>query len=130
MLEVRRVDDFEGAFRAAMPEHPDAVLALSAPIVNNHRQYLAALALTHHLPAITLFPGFARDGGLMAYGPDPADVLRQQARLVVKILHGATPANLPIARPMQFKRLCRKFCSGGHDRVGGPCLCGDYAARA
>jgi hypothetical protein len=28
------------------------------------------------------------------------------------------------------ERLCRKFCSGGHDRVGGACLCGDYAARA
>jgi hypothetical protein len=26
--------------------------------------------------------------------------------------------------------LCRKICSGGHERAGGPCLCGDYAARA
>src|SRR6516164_1756637 len=53
VLEVRSVDDFEGAFRAAMPEHPDAVIALSAPLVNNHRQHLAALAVTHHLPAMT-----------------------------------------------------------------------------
>ena len=102
VLEVRRVDDFEGAFRAAMPEHPDAVIALSAPLVNNHRQHLAALALTHHLPAMTLFPGFARDGGLMAYGPD-LERFRQAARLVVKILHGATPADLPIERPTEFK---------------------------
>jgi len=102
VLAVRSVDDFEGAFRAAMPAHPDAVIALSAPIVNNHRQHLAALALTHHLPAMTLFPGFARDGGLMAYGPD-LDRFRQVARLVVKILHGATPADLPIERPTEFK---------------------------
>src|SRR5215471_2749610 len=102
VLEVRSGDDFEGAFRAAMPEHPDAVIALSAPVVNNHRQHLAALALTHHLPAITLFPGFARDGGLMAYGPD-LDRFRQVARLVVKILHGAKPADLPIERPTEFK---------------------------
>ena len=102
VLEVRRVEDFAGAFRAAMPEHPDAVIALSAPLVNNHRQHLAALAVTHHLPAMTLFPGFARDGGLMAYGPD-LERFRQAARLVVKILHGATPADLPIERPMQFK---------------------------
>ena len=103
VLEVRRVDDFEGAFRAAMPEHPDAVIALSAPLVSSHSQHLAALAVTHHLPAITLFPHFARDGGLMAYGPDTVDLFRQEARLVVKILHGATPADLPIERPMQFK---------------------------
>jgi len=103
VLEVRSGDDFAGAFRAAMPEHPDAVIALSAPLVSNHSQHLAALAVTHHLPAITLFPHFARDGGLMAYGPDPADVLRQSARLVAKILHGATPADLPIERPTHFE---------------------------
>jgi len=37
------------------------------------------------------------------YGPDTIDLFRQAARLVVKILHGATPADLPIERPMQFK---------------------------
>src|SRR5215470_5615714 len=82
VLEVRSVDDFEGAFRAAMPEHPDAVIALSAPIFSNHSQHLAALAVTHHLPAITNVPSFARDGGLMAYGPDLTDIFRQEARLV------------------------------------------------
>jgi putative ABC transport system substrate-binding protein len=103
VLEVRRVDDFAGAFRAAMPAQPDAVIALSSPLVSNHRQYLAALAVTHRLPAITLFPSFAREEGLMAYGPDITDIFRQAARLVVKILHGAKPADLPIERPMQFK---------------------------
>src|SRR5262249_1818322 len=102
VLEVRIVDDFAGAFRAAMPAQPNAVIALSSPHVRNNSQHLAALALTHHLPAMTLFPGFARDGGLMAYGPD-LDRFRQVARLVVKILHGATPADLPIERPTEFK---------------------------
>src|SRR5215471_18394833 len=80
VLEVRSVDDFEGAFRAAMPEHPDAGIALSSPHVSNHSQHLAALAVTHRLLAITLFPSFARDGGLMAYGPDTNDIFRQEAR--------------------------------------------------
>ena len=87
-----------------MPEHPDAVIALSAPLLDTHRQHLAALALTHHLPAMTLRPDFARkDGGLMAYGPDLTDIFRQSARLVAKILHGAKPADLPIERPTAFK---------------------------
>ena len=51
---------------------------------------------------MTLFPGFARDGGLMAYGPD-LERFRQAARLVVQILHGATPADPPIERPTEFK---------------------------
>src|SRR5262252_1670232 len=40
VLEVRRVDDFEGAFRAAMPAQPDAVIALSTPLVDSYRQHL------------------------------------------------------------------------------------------
>ena len=56
VLEVRSVDDFEGAFRAAMPEHPDAVIALSAPLVSNHGQHLAALAVTHHLMVTDQIP--------------------------------------------------------------------------
>ena len=103
VLEVRSVDDFEGTFRAAMPEHPDAVIALSSPLVGHYSQHLAALAVTHRLPAITLRPSFARDGGLMAYGPNVTDLFRQAARLVAKILDGAKPADLPIERPMQFK---------------------------
>src|SRR5215468_1350169 len=86
VLEVRSVDDFAGAFRAAMPAQPDAVIALSSPLVGHHGQHLAALAVTHRLPAMTLFPSFARGEGLMAYGPDLTDLFRQEARLVVKIL--------------------------------------------
>jgi putative tryptophan/tyrosine transport system substrate-binding protein len=103
LLEVRSVDEFAGAVSAAMPEHPDAVIALSSPLVNAHRRQLAALAATHHLPAITLFPGFAREGGLMAYGPNLTDVYRQAAVLVAKILHGAKPADVPIERPTKFE---------------------------
>jgi putative ABC transport system substrate-binding protein len=103
VLEVRHVDDFEVAFRAAMPEHPDAVIALSSPLVSNHGQHLAALAVTHRLPAITLRPSFARDGGLMAYGPSFTDNFRRAATYVDKILKGAKPADLPVEQPTKFE---------------------------
>src|SRR5215475_10798175 len=50
-LELLRGHEFEAAFQAAMPEHPDAVIALSSPLVNAHLPHLAALAVTHRLPA-------------------------------------------------------------------------------
>jgi putative tryptophan/tyrosine transport system substrate-binding protein len=55
------------------------------------------------LPAVTLFPEFARVGGLMSYGVDPDDNFRKEgATLVAKVLRGAKPAELPAELPTKF----------------------------
>ena len=46
---------------------------------------------------------FVRNGGLIAYGPVVTDMRRAAAALVVKILGGARPADLPIERPARFE---------------------------
>ena len=61
------------------------------------------LALSHRLPAITLFPDFARAGGLLAYGPDLPSVYRLAGVLAAKVARGADPASLPIERPTKFE---------------------------
>ena len=45
----------------------------------------------------------AEQGGLMGYGPRFTQVYRQRARLLVKVLHGAKPADTPIEQPTQFE---------------------------
>ena len=42
-------------------------------------------------------------GGLIAYGANQADLYRQAAALIVKILNGAKPADLPVERPVKFE---------------------------
>jgi putative ABC transport system substrate-binding protein len=44
-----------------------------------------------------------RDGGLLSYGPDLAEVGDRQASLLDKILHGANAGELPFERPTLFK---------------------------
>jgi putative ABC transport system substrate-binding protein len=39
----------------------------------------------------------------MHYGPDQADAFRASAAYVVKLAHGANPAELPIEQPTQFE---------------------------
>jgi putative ABC transport system substrate-binding protein len=102
-VKVQRRTDFESAFDAANQDHADAMIMLSSPLIAPNVQVLADLALTHRLPAITLFPDFARAGGLVAYGPNILDLFRLVGNLSGKVLHGTKPADLPIERPAKFE---------------------------
>jgi putative tryptophan/tyrosine transport system substrate-binding protein len=44
----------------------------------------------------------AEEGGLIAYGPRLIPAYRQAARLVVKVLQGAKPEDLPVEQPTKF----------------------------
>src|SRR5262245_14084304 len=103
ILEVRTRSDFEGAFAKARERAADAVLMLSSPLIGANAQPLAELAIHHRLPAVTLFPDFARAGGLLAYGVNLLDMYRQTGTIVAKVLQGRKPAELPIERPTKFE---------------------------
>ena len=67
-----------------------------------HRSQLAELTVRHRLPAMFHLREYAEAGGLMAYGPDAADMYRRAATYVDKILKGAMPADLPVEQPVKF----------------------------
>ena len=46
---------------------------------------------------------FARDGGLISYGPDPVALFRQAAGYVDRILKGEKPADLPVQAPTKYE---------------------------
>ena len=103
ILEVRTRSDFEGAFAAARQRSADAAVMLTSPLIGANAQPLAELAIHHRLPAVTLFPDFARVGGLLAYGVNLLDMYRQTGTMVAKVLQGRKPAELPIERPTRFE---------------------------
>ena len=49
------------------------------------------------------FGVFARDGGLMAYGPKLTETFQRGAYYIDRILQGTKPANLPVEQPMRFE---------------------------
>jgi putative ABC transport system substrate-binding protein len=53
--------------------------------------------------ALYFHAAFARDGGLLSYGPDNADIFRHAASYVDRILRGANPAELPVQVPIKFE---------------------------
>ena len=99
VVEVTKVDDFDAAFSAMVKEGAEGVIVLVNPMFNLQRQHIIERAAKHRLPAIYEWKQFVQSGGLISYGADVPDVYRRAAGIVVKILRGAKPRDLPIQRP-------------------------------
>jgi putative tryptophan/tyrosine transport system substrate-binding protein len=102
-IEVRTPSDLDGAFNSAKRGGADSLVMLSSPLISANVRKEAELAILHNLPVITLFPDFARAGGLMAYGPNLLGVFRDNGGMIAKVLQGTKPADLPIQRPTKFE---------------------------
>jgi putative ABC transport system substrate-binding protein len=68
-----------------------------------HIGEIAQAAARNLLPAVSVYRPFAVEGGLMAYGPDTADIFRRSAGYVDRVLRGANPAELPVQQPDKFE---------------------------
>ncbi len=102
-LEVRRVEDFEGAFKSGSRARAEALIVLPTTLTNTHRKPIIQLAEGNRLPAIYPDQEFVDAGGLMSYGPIYADLWRRAATYVDKILKGAKPGEIPVEQPTKFE---------------------------
>jgi len=67
-----------------------------------HRAPIIMLATRNNVPAVYPLLPFVRDGGLLSYGTDLADIFHRAAPYVDQILRGAKPADLPVQLPIKF----------------------------
>jgi putative ABC transport system substrate-binding protein len=68
-----------------------------------HRASIISAAARNRVPAVYWRSYYARDGGLLSYGPDPVDSYRGAATYVDRILRGAKPGDLPVQFPTKFE---------------------------
>jgi putative ABC transport system substrate-binding protein len=68
-----------------------------------HRASVILSASRNNVPTVYPQSIFVRDGGLLSYGPNRADLFRRSASYVDRILRGATPAELPVQLPTKFE---------------------------
>jgi len=96
---VRSSAEFDTAFASIAKKPPDAVFVVAEILTVTYRKRLLDFVATNHLPAMYEFGLFAKDGGLMAYGPDLLDGFRRGADYVDKLLKGAKPLDIPVEQP-------------------------------
>src|SRR6185295_202905 len=101
-VEAGSVEEFPAAFAAMMRAGSQGVVVVTGPAMVSGRARLIELAARHRLPSVYEFPYFVREGGLVAYGPDIAEMSARSALYVDKILKGANPAELPIEQALKY----------------------------
>ena len=75
---------------------------MPSPLVFSFVKQISELAIAKRLPLICLFVEFPKNGGLIAYGPNLAQIFQRCGDYVAKILRCAKPSELPIQRPERF----------------------------
>jgi putative ABC transport system substrate-binding protein len=73
-----------------------------------HRAPIISAAARNNVPAVYSASYFARDGGLLSYGPDVVDLFRRAATYVDRILRGAKPGDLPVQLPTKFEMVVNR----------------------
>jgi putative ABC transport system substrate-binding protein len=103
ILEVRRRDDLGNAFRDAQAARAQALNVFSSPFLASLFREIIDLSVEYRLPAIYQWREHVDAGGLISYGPSLAAMFRQAGTIVVKVLKGAKPADLPVEQPTKFE---------------------------
>ena len=73
-----------------------------------HRAPIISAAARNNVPAVYHNSDYARDGGLLSYGPDQVDIMRRAASYVDRILRGAKPGDLPVQLPTKFEMVLNR----------------------
>ena len=100
---VGTAESIAAAIAAARTAGATALNVLASPLLNSHHRLIFERSLAARLAAIYQWPERAREGGLIAYGPTFAGVYRQFAQMLIKLMRGAKPADLPIEQPTTFQ---------------------------
>ena len=103
VLNASNGNEIDAAFTTLVSHRADGVLVGPDAFFVSRRVQIAILAARHMVPAIYTIGDYAEAGGLISYGTDVADSLRQQGVYVGRILKGTKPTDLPVVQSTKFK---------------------------
>lgn len=87
---------YDDAFARIVAAGAEALLVGVHTDFARDSQTIIDLCARHRLPAIYEWPGQARDGGLMAYGPNRGELYARVALYIDRIFKGEKPGDMPI----------------------------------
>jgi len=103
LVPVRTNEDLTSAMQTFAASPGSGLIIGPDPFNQVHLKQMAELAIKLRLPTVSVYRSYVTAGGLMAYGPDVADVFRRSAAYVDRVLRGEKPADLPVQQPNKFE---------------------------
>jgi putative ABC transport system substrate-binding protein len=95
--------EIDTAFGNLAEKGADALVVGSSSLFVDRSVQLATLAAHHHLPAVYYDRRIVEVGGLMSYGADIAEAVRQAGIYTGRILKREKPADLPVVQSNKFE---------------------------
>jgi len=103
ILKASTSREIEAAFATFVHERPDALFVGNDAFLTSRRVQVVHLATLHKIPATYTSRENAEAGGLMSYGVNMTDALRQLGAYAGRILKGARPGDLPVVQSSKFE---------------------------
>ena len=103
VFSFANASDIAPALDAAKASGAQAINLLATPHQIVSRGLILDQMSKIALPAIYQWPETPDLGGLIGYGPPFAQMYRQRARQVAKLLRGASPTEVPVEQPSTFQ---------------------------
>jgi putative tryptophan/tyrosine transport system substrate-binding protein len=103
VLHAGTSNDIDAAFADLAQKRTDALLVITSVLFFNRRTQLVTLAARHAVPVMYWTRDFTDAGGLISYGSDVTDQLRQAGIYTGRILKGEKPGDLPVIQATKFE---------------------------
>jgi putative ABC transport system substrate-binding protein len=100
---VHAKEEIEGVIAAQARMPGGGLIVMPDAFTNTNTELIIAVAARYRVPAIFNEPSHAELGGLISYGTDFAELFRQAAEYIDRILKGAKPGELPIQQPTKYE---------------------------